>query len=242
MFQDFLPKLKGHLLPRLKAALELESTSADSWSDSLHGEASSSTGNANRLDWDLLYFKSDRIYLHKLARIQYTTYDVRREQDVINPTTPHRDIMLLATTPNNDVDHPFLYARVLGIYHANVVYTGDGVQSYQARRFEFLWVQWYQYQGQNVRWCDLKLDVLAFPPLSSEGAFGFVDPGNIIRACHVIPAFSNGKRYRGEVDLSRCANDSRDWSRYYVNRWVYISLNYSAIPLIFYNAVLLTET
>ena len=242
MFQDFLPKLKGHLLPRLKAALELESTSADSWSDSLHGEASSSTGNANRLDWDSLYFKSDQIYLHKLARIQYTTYDVRREQDVINPTTPHRDIMLLATTPNNDVDHPFLYARVLGIYHANVVYTGDGVQSYQARRFEFLWVRWYQYQGQNVRWCDLKLDVLAFPPLSSEGAFGFVDPGNIIRACHVIPAFSNGKRYRGEVDLSRCANDSRDWSRYYVNRWVYISLNYSAIPLIFYNAVLLTET
>ena len=93
-----------------------------------------------------------------------------------------------------------------------------------------------------MQWCDLKLDVLAFPPLSSEGAFGFVDPGNIICACHIIPAFSNGKRYHGKVDLSHCMNDLRDWSQYYVNPWVFISLNYSAIPLIFYNAVLLTKT
>ena len=150
MFQDFLPKLKGHPLPCLKATLELESTSADSWSDSLHGEASSSTGNASQLDCNSLYFKSNHIYLHKLAWIQYMTYGVKRELDVINPTMPHQDIMLLATTLNNDVDHPFLYSHVLGIYHANIVYTGDGVQSYQARRFEFLWVRWYQYQGQNV--------------------------------------------------------------------------------------------
>ena len=137
MFQDFLLKLKDHLIPRLETAVAPGSTFIDSQSNPSYGEAS--TSNGNQLDRDSVYFKSERIYLHKLARIHYTTYDVRRGQDVINPSMPHRDIMLLATT-NNDVDHPFLYARVLGIYHANVIYTGGRAPSYQARRFEFLWV------------------------------------------------------------------------------------------------------
>ena len=241
-FQNFLLKLKGHLLPRLKVALARDTASVDSWSDSLHSEANT-TGNTNQSDCDSVYLKNDRIYLHKLVRIQYTTYDVRREQDVVNPSTPHRDIMLLATTSDNDVDHPFLYARVLGIYHANVTYTGDGTQSYQARRFEFLWVRWYRYQGQNVRWRDLKLDILSFPPVTSEDAFGFVDPGNVLRACHIIPAFSRGKKYPDGVGMSRSANDSQDWSGYFVNRWVYASFNYHNISLIFLlNAALLIET
>lgn len=217
MFQDFLPKLKDHLIPRLKTALAQESTSVDPRTDFLHGEADT-TGNPNQSDHELVYLKNNRIYLHKLARIQYTTYDVRRGQDVVNPSTPHRNIMLLATTSDNDVDHPFLYARVLGIYHTNVIYTGDGAQNYQARRFEFLWVRWYRYQGQNLRWRDLKLDALSFPPVTSENAFGFVDPSNVLRACHIIPAFSSGKKYPGKDGLSHLANDSRDWSRYYVNR------------------------
>ena len=121
----------------------------DSRSDSLHGEVSA-TCNTNQSDCDLVYLKSNQIYLHKLVHIQYTTYDVQREQDVVNPSTPHWDIMLLATTTDNNVDHPFLYAHLLGIYHANVTYAGDDIQNYQARRFKFLWVHWYRYQGQNV--------------------------------------------------------------------------------------------
>ena len=93
--------------------------------------------------------------------------------------------MLLATTMDNDVDHPFLYACVLGIYHPNVTFAGDDIQNYQARQFEFLRVHWYRYQGQNVQWRDLKLDVLSFPPVTSDGAFGYVDPGNVLRACHI---------------------------------------------------------
>ena len=139
MFQNFLLKLKGHLLPCLKVALAQDTASVNSWSDSLHSEAST-TGNMNQSDCDLVYLKNDWIYLHTPVHIQYTTYDVRREQDVVNPSMPHQDIMLLATTSDNDVNHPFLYACVLGIYHTNVTYTGDGTQSYQARWFEFLWV------------------------------------------------------------------------------------------------------
>ena len=161
MFQDFLLKLKDHLIPHLKTAVEPGSTFIDSQSNPSYGEVS--TSNGNQLDHDLVYFKSKRIYLHKLARIHYTTYDIRRGQDIINPSTPCRDIMLLTTT-NNDVDHLFLYSHVLGIYHADVIYTGSCTPSCQARWFEFLWVQWYQHQGQNVWWSNSKLDVLSFPP------------------------------------------------------------------------------
>ena len=131
--------------------------------------------------------------------------------------------MLLATTMDNDVDHPFLYVCVLGIYHPNVTFAGDDIQNYQARQFEFLWVHWYRYQGQNVQWRDLKLDVLSFPPVTSDGAFGYVDPGNVLRACHIIPAFSSGEKYPNKVSLSRSTNNSQDWSRYYVNQYVQVS-------------------
>ena len=75
MSQDFLPKLKGYLISCLKAALVQESAFVDSQSDSLHGEASA-TCNMNQSDCDLVYLKSDQIYLHKLVHIQYTTYNV----------------------------------------------------------------------------------------------------------------------------------------------------------------------
>jgi hypothetical protein len=34
----------------------------------------------------------------------------------------------------------FLYAWVLGGYHANVIYTGPGMCDFEAHHFNFLWV------------------------------------------------------------------------------------------------------
>ena len=43
------------------------------------------------------------------------------------------------TIINDNNDHPFLYAHVLGIYHANIIFTGhQSLQIHQARWFEFL--------------------------------------------------------------------------------------------------------
>src|ERR1700722_3457156 len=95
-----------------------------------------------------VFLQNDRIYRHQLARFNYTTYNVRRAQDVTNPRTSHCDIMLLAKRNEengSEPDHPFMYARVLGIYHANVIYTGEGMVDYQARRVEFLWIRWFEY-------------------------------------------------------------------------------------------------
>ena len=223
--------LKDHLIHCLKAVLTQQFGTVDSHSDLL-SEDTRLLSNKAQPDWDSIYFKADQIYLHKLARFQYTTYDIQRDQDVINPSMPHWDIVMLATTKDNQ-DHPFLYAHVLGIYHANVVYTGDNSKNYEARQFKFLWVRWYQYEGLNVQWSDSKLDLVSFPPITTEGAFGFIDPNNVLCACHIKPFFSDGKKHQDRVGLSHCACDAHDWSQYCVNWWVKGSLNYCLIPLMF---------
>ncbi|KIM50228.1 hypothetical protein SCLCIDRAFT_1183436, partial [Scleroderma citrinum Foug A] len=41
------------------------------------------------------------------------------------------------------LDHPYCYARVLWIFHANVIYTGPGSMDYLPQHVEFLWVWWF---------------------------------------------------------------------------------------------------
>jgi hypothetical protein len=150
-------------------------------------------------------------------RINYTTYDVRRKQDTINPATPHRDVIVMAEN-DDDSEHPFLYARVIGIFHANIIYTGSPAVDYRPRRLEFLWVRWYELDPKAPAggWANLTLDRLRFPPMATENAFGFIDPADVVRSSHIVPQFAAGKRYVSE-GLSRCARDSGDWKSYYVN-------------------------
>jgi hypothetical protein len=150
-------------------------------------------------------------------RLNYTSYDVRRKQDTINPATPHRNIMVLANS--DDSEHPFLYGRVIGIFHANIIFTGSRVVDYHPRRLEFLWVRWYELHSKGS-WARCTLDQLRFPPMSREDSFGFVNPADVLRSGHIIPAFAAGKRYADGRGLSHCAKDSSDWNAYYVNRSV----------------------
>lgn len=200
--------LRSHLLSRLKPEPSLDS----------FGEKGQ------------IFFQGDRIYRHNIAKFNYTTYDVRRSQDVINPRTEHYNVMLLSQScdklealsdSGHLLEHPFIYARVLGIYHANVIHksTTTGPQNYTPNRMEFLFVRWFTYRGSiNVQWADLKLDSLSFLPVHSENAFGFVDPAHILRASHILPWFQGGKVHTDGRGISKVANDKDDWCQYRVNR------------------------
>lgn len=160
-------------------------------------------------------------------RIRYTTYDVRRKEDIINPRTSHRDILVLAN--NEDAsDHPFLYARVIGIFHANVIYTGsvDGVINYRQNKLHFLWVRWFELDPKAVQggWGSSMLDKVAFPPVEGDNAFNFLDPADVLRGCHIIPSFRSMQQYPDGIGLSERANDSNDWHSYYVNWQVVVVL------------------
>ena len=165
-------------------------------------------------EFNCVIIKDNRIYHHKLARLYYTTYDVRRGEDIINPNTSHRDIMLLATE-EDAVAYSFLYSRVLGIFHVNIIYNGPGMINYESMRFDFLWVRWFQ-SSKNSNWTEL--DHLTFPPMADENSFGFIDPTLVLRACHLLPLFSEGKRHEDGIGLSRSAKDGQEWKAYLVNR------------------------
>lgn len=174
-----------------------------------------------------LFFKHDKLYKHRIFRINYTTYDIRRAQDIINPNTSHADVMVLNGSSCDEpaaYDEPqrFLYARVLGIYHVNVVFTGPGSIDHQPRRMEFLWVRWFQ-PSPHIGWDSRRMDCIKFYPVQHEYAFGFLDPADIIRACHLLPRQALGKSMG--VGTSKLAKDKEDWEYYYVNRyWTACSL------------------
>ncbi|KAG1777570.1 hypothetical protein EV702DRAFT_1197182 [Suillus placidus] len=125
--KDVLPCLKTHILDHLNA-----------------GTSGSSAENPTHTDNDRssIFFKHNRIYHHNLARFNFTSYDVRRSQDVINPKTPHCNIMLLRHDhDDNNLDGNYRYAKVLGIHHVNAVRAGN---VYETHRIESLFVRWYQ--------------------------------------------------------------------------------------------------
>lgn len=115
-----------------------------------------------------------------------------------------------------DDDNPvcnYRYAKVLGIHHVNAIRTGN---VYESHRVEFLFVRWYQ-SVQRHDWETHTLGRVNFLPLSNPDAFGFVDPGAVLRGCHIIPAFSRGERNPSD-GMSPLAGDKYDWHEYYVNR------------------------
>jgi len=209
--QDFLPKLKEHLLSRVISTIRTENGISE---EAVHDRSE-----------PMIFFKSDRMYRHNIMRLNYTTYDTRRCQDVINPSTSHHNIMVLNGEDddhqNSSSRHPFCYAQVLGIYHVNVIYTGPGMVDYRANRMEFLWVRWYRKVDSIKRgWGTHQLDLVQFLPMASGDAFGFIDLLDVMRGSHIIPAFANGKCHVDDKGLSLCAQDSSDWASYYVNRYV----------------------
>lgn len=113
--------------------------------------------------------------------------------------------------------HPFRYARVFGIYHANV-YFGDHFESHP-ERIDFLFVRWFkhdpEWQGGPG---SCRLDHLSWVPGHSTSAFGFLDPACVVRACHLIPAFAQGLTTHLLGPSQMWDSRSGDWVNYYISR------------------------
>ena len=98
----------------------------------------------------------------------------------------------------------------------------DGISDCGAaehRRLDFLWVRWYEVvDPASSGWHSSKLDSVRFLPMNEDDAFGFVDPQDVLRGCHIMPNFAKGKRHADGIGISRCAKDGKDYNRYYVGR------------------------
>ncbi|KAJ3755244.1 hypothetical protein EV360DRAFT_86085 [Lentinula raphanica] len=205
-FTDFLPKLKDHILERLLPGVARNKTK--------FSEAERAT----------VTFINNRIFRHKVVRLNYTTYDLRRNQDSCNPRT-HADIMMLSGDSETCDDHPYWFARIIGIYHVNIVYSGQQQKFLAPQKLDFLHVRWFGLAREQDEYGihAKRMPSLGFIDAQDPEAFGFVDPSNIIRACHVIPAFAYEKtsQFLPGSSLARQGSDKiQDYFRYYVNMWV----------------------
>jgi hypothetical protein len=204
--QNFLPLLQDHLLARLL--------------DHPYDGDEHVFTDAQR---SCLRFVNNRFYRHKVLRINYTTYDMRRAQDSINPRT-HPDVMVLSHEDEAEENpHPYWYARVIGIFHFNVRHVGPDSKSSDTQRMDVLWVRWFGRDlsapgGFEAR----RLHRVGFLDSEDPAAFGFLDPKEVVRAVHMIPGFAHGRtsdllgpsiaRHRDEKD--------EDWRYHYIGMCV----------------------
>ena len=168
---------------------------------------------------------NEAIYQHKVLWVNYTTYDLRREQDSVNPRT-HADIMTVAHEDEPGANpHPYWYARVVRIFHADVLRRGD---SSPAKRIEFLWVHWFgRDMDHRAGWKIRRLHRIGFISSSDPAAYGFLEPAKVIRAVHLIPAFELGRTtayLTGPIVRPASFEDS-EWRQYYINQYVLMEAN-----------------
>lgn len=115
-------------------------------------------------------------------------------------------------------NHPYWYARVLGIYHMDT-WLNEGAQPVK-ERLEVLWVRWLApIQNHKYGVNHARLPKVAFVEESDVDAFGFLDPGQVIRGAHLIPAFNSQRgvsSLRHGRSLARPGGELDDWEAYYV--------------------------
>lgn len=164
-FQNFISKLKDHILYRLKklSVSHCDHTFSDEERNSV-------------------IIPNHTVYLVKTMQVHYTTYDMRREHDTINPRM-NADIMVFSgeTSPS----HPYWYARVLGIYHMDTWFADSRTKK---QHLEVLYVRWLAPLISSGHWSGMqcaRLPKVAFVEELDYDAFGFLDPGQVIRGAHL---------------------------------------------------------
>jgi hypothetical protein len=117
--------------------------------------------------------------------------------------------------------HPYWYGRIVGIFHADIRHVGPKSKNpSKTRRMDFLWVRWFgRDMGHAAGWKAKRLHRIGF--LDQGSAFGFLDPKEAIRACHLNPAFAYGrtKALLGpSIARTFDGADDEDYLYYYVNQ------------------------
>ncbi len=205
-FNRFIPKLKDHLLGHL-----------------LNRDYDSDTyGKFTDEERNTVCIAGEQIYRCKTIRINYTTYDVRCDGDTINPRT-YPDIMVKSPETGQHAQ-PYWYAHVIGIFHTFVSSCHPQVTEKLTCQMDFLWVQQFGVEPGRYRhgFRYVRLPKIGFVESIDEHAFTFLDPAQVIRGSHLIPAFSEG-RTSALLQATKLVawvlnpEEENDWVNFYVN-------------------------
>ncbi|EGN94895.1 hypothetical protein SERLA73DRAFT_155586 [Serpula lacrymans var. lacrymans S7.3] len=204
---DFIPHLKNHLLGRLLGV-------------TYKGDEIFYTDK----QCGTVKILKNKLYWHQVLRLNYTTYDLRREQDSINPRT-HPDIMVLAHEDPDETEepHPYWYTRVIKIFHINVKHHSGQSKLSEPQQMDVLWVRWFARDTSTpTGWAAKRWHRVGFMDGLEPGAFGFLDPDVVIRGIHLIPAFAYGRTDEYlPPSITRQPNETNeDWAFFDVNIFV----------------------
>ncbi|RDX40877.1 hypothetical protein OH76DRAFT_1304372, partial [Lentinus brumalis] len=172
-----------------------------------------------------LSIRDNTLYRQKTVSFNYTTYDMRRDQDTVNPRS-HPDVLLLTSQDDED-DFPFAYARVIGVFHAEFRYTGPESKSSRWECADFLWVRWFALDPSTDTpggFRHRRLPRITFLNPSTQAdedgypAFGFVDPACVLRGAYIIPGWHHGptEDILPRASIGRADGTDYDWVCYYV--------------------------
>ena len=162
-----------------------------------------------------VFIKDDTLYEHPLLTVDYTTYDLKRDQDSIHLNFGNQAVMVYF--PTSEDPEPWLYAHIVAIFHLFVLTLGDT----EPKRLELLWVRWMRQDSSQLRGPNAsRYTRISFIPYSGVPgeAFGFVDPSHVIRGCHLIPAFDL-QRTHDRLGPSIFRDTKGDWRAFYTNRY-----------------------
>ena len=207
--QGFLPKLRDHILGRL-----LERPS--------QGDTYGDFSDAER---NMVYIVGNKLFEVSTMTVNYTSYDIRRDYDLVNPRS-HPDIMVASPDSETNDTSPFWYARVLKIFHADVWTSHPDFHDNSTHSIDILWVRWFGSEpGYNWGFSRGRLPKIGFVEWNDPFAFTFLDPAHVVRGCHLIPAFAEGRTSAllpegKSAARVLAAEETDDWLNFYVGMCV----------------------
>jgi hypothetical protein len=207
--QGFLPKLRDHILGRL-----LERP--------CQGDTYGDFSDAER---NMVHILGNKLFEVSTITVNYTSYDIRRDYDLVNPRS-HPDIMVFSPDSDTNDTSPFWYARVLKIYHADVWTSHPDVRDHSTHGMNILWVRWFGSEpGYNWGFGRACLPKIGFVEWNDPFAFTFLDPAHVVRGCHLIPAFAEGRTSTllpegKSAARVLVAEEVDDWLNFYVSMCV----------------------
>ena len=149
-------KLKDHLLARI-----------------LNKQYDAEPPTFTTKDRNTLFIRNNRLEQQYNVTIYYTTYDLRRGKDKVN-LKGRSHVMALS----QDSVHPYAYAQVLGIYRVGVLH---GPTMVSEVKMDVLWVRWFMIdETHRAGWKAKRLYRIKFVPSLEDGAFGFLNPEDVI--------------------------------------------------------------
>lgn len=168
--------------------------------------------------------ENNTLYQHQTLRLNYMTYDLRREQDLVS-LNGDRNVLTLSNETDDD-GFPYWVGRVYGIFHANVRIVGS-VRNAVAPwwRINFLLVRWFGRVTDHMFGLRHKrLPLMAFMDTVGDvaergAAFGFLSPDHLLRTCHMIPRFKTGitKQLLPLSIARREDDDDTDYAEYFLS-------------------------